>query len=232
MPTLPPPSRNAPAEPMLGYRAGTGHVRAVVHADGSVEFDDERDGFWAGADPIIGLAALSQFDLTDRAMRAARQDPYRVEKMIIMDATRGERMEMRRLHDEIVMQRAIDDLPNYLAAVWSQRRWSPGLRRRILFALWDEAAEDGNEFLRAAGAEARFLIEEFIARRLPPGSRYAFGDGELAELNRRRQSRASFAPYAASLERRLADAEAARERAILAAIRDEAPILVAALRAL
>jgi hypothetical protein len=87
----------------------------------------------------------------------------------------------------------------------------------VLFALWDEAAEDGNEFLRAGGAEARRLIEEFIAYRLPPGSREGFRAHELVRLNRIRHSRQSFAPYAVVATRRAA------ARAALAA----APALVA-----
>jgi hypothetical protein len=197
MPTLPPPSRNAPVEPTIGFAIGTPNVIAVIEPDGSIHFDDERVGFWAGADPIVGLAALISFDTTDGAMRAARQDPYLHEKLRIIEATREERMNMRMLHDEMVMQRALDDLPRYLDAVWRQRHWSPEVRRRLLFALWDEAAEDGNEFLRAGGAEARRLIEEFIAYRLPPGTRDGFRARELVRLNRIRDSRQTFDPYAA-----------------------------------
>jgi len=196
MPTLPPPSRNAPVEPTIGFGVTTTGFSARIGADGSIHFDDEGTGFWAGADPILGLAALIQFDTTDGAMRAAYQDPYAAEKLRFMDDTREERMAMRRVFDQVVMQRALDDLPRYLDAVWGQRRWSPSERRRILFALWDEAAEDDDyELVADGGAEARRLIERFIAFRLPPGSRHAFGMTELAQLNRIRQSRQSFAPY-------------------------------------
>ncbi len=226
MPTLPPPSRNAPFEATIGFTFGLNRVRGVVHPDGSIEFDDERGGFWAGVDPILGLAALFQFNATDGAMRAARQDPYSAEKLRIMEETFEQRVAMREAHDTVVMVRALDDLPNYLAAVWKQRAWSPETRRRILFALWDEAAEDGNEFLRVSGAEARKRIEEFIAHRLPPGSRHAFRPAELARLNRHRQSRVTFAPYEASLARKQA-AERAR-----AAVRAEAETAPAAQPAL
>jgi hypothetical protein len=93
------------------------------------------------------------------------------------------------------MRRALDDLPVYLEAVWQQTAWSPAVRRRVLFALWDETAEEGNALLVAGGAEARATIEHFIARRIPPGHRHAFTQGELSELNRMRTSRHAFAPY-------------------------------------
>ena len=51
---------------------------------------------------------------------------------------------------------------------------------------------------REGGAEARASIERFIARRIPPGHRHAFTGGELAELNRVRTSRHTFAPYPVS----------------------------------
>jgi hypothetical protein len=220
MPTLPPPSSNAPIEPTIGFAIGTVGFTAVVNPDGSIQFDDEGGSLWAGVDPILGLAALLQFDATDGAMRAARFDPYLPQKLSLMKETFEERIAMRRVHDRMVMQRALDDLPRYLDAVWSERSWTAGDRRRILFALWDEAAEDGNELLVAGGTEARRLIEEFISYRLPPGSRYAFRTGELVQLNRIRTSRQSFAPYSM-----LADGE--DDPATVVA---DSPTLVAALR--
>lgn len=187
MPTVPPPSRNAPYEPTIGFAINSLGFTAVVSPDGSIDFGEGRAGFWAGADPVTGLVALVTFDVSS--------DPYVSQKLQVMESTREERWEMRRAHDVVVMQRALDDLPRYLDAVWMQRAWSPESRRQLLFALWDEAAEDGNELLRAGGAEARRIIEEFVAHRLPPGTRYAFRTEELAQLNRARQSRQRFDPY-------------------------------------
>jgi hypothetical protein len=187
MPTVPPPSRNAPYEPTIGFAINSLGFTAVVSPDGSIDFGEGRAGFWAGADPVTGLVALVTFDVTS--------DPYVSQKLQVMESTREERWEMRRAHDVVVMQRALDDLPRYLDAVWMQRSWSAAARRQLLFALWDEAAEDGNELLRAGGAEARRIIEAFVADRLPPGTRYAFRAEELARLNRVRQSRQRFDPY-------------------------------------
>ena len=200
MPGLPPPrARGAQVDPLAsgGWSVSTGAAgwSAQVGPDGRIQFDGRALGAGAGVDPVLGLLAWLQFDSTDAAMRAARQDPYLAAKLRLMDESRAERMRMRAAHDEEVMARAIDDLPAYLAAVWSVQAWSPAERRRVLFALWDEAAEDGNELLRAGGAAARATIERFIAARLPPGSRHAYRADELAALNRLRTSRAPFAPY-------------------------------------
>ena len=227
LPTIPPPSRNAPMEPTIGFAIGTGNFTARVDPDGSIHFDDESGGFFAGVDPIVGLFALLSFDASDSAMRAAREDPYLAEKLRVMELTREERHEMRRLHDQVVMQRALDDLPRYLDAVWRQRRWSAPERRRVLFALWDEAAEDGNELLRAGGAEARRLIEEFIAYRIPPGSREGFRTHELVRLNRIRQSRQAFAPYTAVVRRHARAERVARASTDSSRDSAAAPVLVA-----
>ncbi|HEU5057659.1 MAG TPA: hypothetical protein VFU21_14090 [Kofleriaceae bacterium] len=192
MPSLPPPARAGETGGQIGVVLNQGGFSAVLGEDGSIDFVDHH--FGGGA--MVLLAWLS-FDATDEAMRAASEDPYLAQKLRIMDATREERMAVRRQHDAVVMRRALDDLPVYLEAVWQQTAWSPAIRRRILFALWDEAAEEGSEHLVAGGAEARATIEQFIARRIPPGHRHAFSRGELAELNRIRTSRHAFAPYPA-----------------------------------
>lgn len=191
LPGLPPPSRNAPVEATVGFQLVATTFTANVGPDGSIDFGEGRAGFWAGSDPVAGLVALIQFD----GDGWAGDDPYLPEKLKVMESTRAERWEMRRAHDAMVMQRALDDLPRYLEAVWSRPGWSAEARRQLLFALWDEAAEEGNELLRQGGREARRIIEEYVAWRLPPGSRHAFGGAELERLNRARQSRQEFAPY-------------------------------------
>lgn len=206
LPSLPPPSQMAPPEGSTGRRtpsAGGGYViyhpgfTAVVGADGSIHFDDDSLSGDAGVSPVFGPIATAHFDITDMVMRGLHQDPYLADKLHIMDATRPERMALRARHDQVVMRRALGDLPRYLAAVWAQEEWSPATRRRILFALWDETAESGNQLVREGGAQARLVIEHFIARRLPAGSPDAFRPGELAALNRVRTSHQRFAPYGA-----------------------------------
>jgi hypothetical protein len=216
MPSLPPPARAGETGGQIGVVVNQSGFSAVLGADGSIRFVDHH--FGGGATLLL---AWLTFDVTDAVMRSADQDPYLMQKLRIMDATRGERMAVREQHDRVVMRRALDDLPVYLEAVWQQTDWTPDVRRRILFALWDEAAEEGNELLVAGGDEARATIERFIARRIPPGHRHAFTRGELAELNRVRTSRHSFAPYAAPPALPVAGESVAA-----------APLVAAALRAL
>ena len=216
LPSLPPPSRAGETGGQIGVVLNQGGFSAVLGADGSIVFVDHS--FGGGATLLL---AWVSFDVTDAVMRSADQDPYLMQKIRIMDATRGERMAVRERHDRVVMRRALDDLPVYLEAVWQQTAWTPAIRRRILFALWDEAAEEGNELLVAGGAEARATIERFIAHRIPPGHRHAFTGGELTELNRVRTSRHTFAPYRAPRSTPL-DGESVAA----------APLVAAALRAL
>jgi hypothetical protein len=79
-----------------------------------------------------------------------------------------------------------------LAAVWRRSALSETARRRLLFLLWDECAEDDD-----AGARARATIEAWIRAQLPHGSVSAFDDAELSALNRARTSHAPFQPYEA-----------------------------------
>lgn len=191
LPTLPPPSARAAEGKAGAVSFDRGGFSTTIRQDGSIRFDDHglAGGGWAG------LVAWLTFDVSDQIMRWNGDDPYVSDKLRIMDESRAERMEMRRQVEAVVMRRALDDLPRYLAAVWGHQAWSPALRRRILFALWDEAAENGPALVRAGGEEARQAIEAFIAAHLPAGSPDAFRSGELAALNRLRTSRVVFAPY-------------------------------------
>ena len=94
------------------------------------------------------------------------------------------------------MRAALDGLPDYLFAIWRRPGWSYSLRRRILFELWDECAEQGESFRVAGGNTARRTIEEFVRTFLPADSPYGYRPEELAALNSRRESRGAFTPYA------------------------------------
>lgn len=194
MPTLPPPSTTGGEHSTGPVSFDRGGFTTHLGADGSIDFEDHS---LAGAG-WMGLVAWLTFDVSDQIMRANGDDPYVSDKLRVMEETFDERMAVRRRHDAVMMRRALDDLPRYLAAVWSYPRWSPAVRRRILFALWDEAAEGGNDLVRAGGEEARQTIAAFIAAHLPAGSPDAYPRGELADLNRIRSSRAVFAPYDAT----------------------------------
>jgi len=169
---------------------------AHVSANGTVDFHDKS---WIHTDSVLVLPgflmAAGTFDVTDLVMRATGEDPYQSEKLRFLERTFDQRAAMRMRSDRAVMARALHRLPSYLGDVWQYHGWNPALRRRILFALWDECAEHGNQLLRTGGAQARATIEAFVRRELPADSPEGFSRDELAALNRIRTSEQRFDPY-------------------------------------
>ncbi len=142
------------------------------------------------------------FDVTDWAIRKAGGDPYYARKKKFLDRTRAERMQMAANSQRENLRDAVAFLRGRLDKVWRDGRMTAAERRAILFALWDECAEDGSDEVVAAATAARATIEAFIRRRLPAASGDAFTDRELAALNRDRQSRLPFTPYRRPTENR------------------------------
>lgn len=205
LPSLPPPVSRAPGEtpkkpfpnsdiPFAIVEPG---FVARVERDGRVRFDDGEQGGLLLIDPIRGPVVRRGFDW----LGGAGQDPYLYHKLAALDRSRPTRARMKANWEAEMMDRALADLPHYLQAVWSERRWSAAVRRQILFELWDEAAETGPGWLRDGGVRARLIIGQFIATRIPPGSDEAYTAAELARLNRGRDSRDRFAPYADPMPR-------------------------------
>lgn len=201
MPSLPPPVARAPGEMLLPPWFGSWVIErpgytASIGADGTLDFGERLISGTDFVDPVQGIGPRFTFDATDIVMRWIGEDPYSYDKLKILDSTRARREQIKRMHDEDIMERALVDLPAYLEAIWRTRKWSETTRRQILFELWDEAAEDGNELVSYGGNAARNIIARYIARRLARGSRHGFTRRELVVLNARRTSRARFAPYA------------------------------------
>lgn len=211
--TVLPEALAPPPSPVESGKLGERPSRALVdNLDGSYSYDET--GFSAHVDgegrvtledkpgvranlfisPLF-LAAYGTFDATDILMRWLGEDPYRYQKMMFLERTFDERARMRARYARENMEWALRELPEYLARIWEYERWPAELRRRVLFALWDECAEDGNDLVVAGGAEARALIEGFVRSNLAPGSRDAFEPEELARLNSLRTSRRRFEPY-------------------------------------
>jgi hypothetical protein len=133
------------------------------------------------------------FDVTDAFMRGNGQDPYAAKKLAFLDATRDQRVQIGQRHRQEQLEHATEIMHKNLERAWSIV--DPAARRRALFELWDECAETGTNDLVTAGTAARTLVVGFIRSKLPAGSAHAYTDVELAELNRSRQSKATFAPY-------------------------------------
>lgn len=203
MPMLPPPVRLAPNEvPNTPFPNSDRPFSVVsdgfiahVERDGRIRFSDRRSGGGLLVDPVYGPIGYASFDLTDLLMDWLGEDPYVAQKLQIMDQTRPARIRRKANHEQVLMDRALADLPVYLQAVWTYPKWTRAQRRQLLFELWDEAAEDGNELIRDGGIKARVIISHFIAMRLPTGSKHAFTDSELERMNSERSAGAEFSPY-------------------------------------
>lgn len=200
MTSLPPPVSTAPGETRsqpfpnstVPFSIAEPGFVAHVEIDGRVRFSDGHRSGGLLYDPIRGVAHTG-FDLMD--LLFDMPDPHAAAKLRILDTTRAHRARMKTNFEVEAMDRALGDLAHYLQAVWAERRWSSAVRRRVLFELWDEAAETGNSLVVDGGVRARVIISHFIASRLPPGSDDAYTAAELAHLNRQRASAAAFAPY-------------------------------------
>jgi hypothetical protein len=182
-----------------GYRMDRETFAARVDRDGRVTFTDkpniQSDGPTAGGFGALGWAG--RFDVTDAIMRARGEDPYRYEKAKFLDETREMRCAMAAVERSDNLREAVHALSSFLDKIWSHDAWSPAERRRVIFELWDDCAEEGDVEMLAAAAQARASIVGFIRRRLPEGSTAGYGLDELARLNRGRRSQQVFDPYAA-----------------------------------
>ncbi len=139
--------------------------------------------------PVVG----GGFDITDALMRNKGIDPYASKKLEYLDSTRDQRVQIGQRHRAKQLEQAAVIMKGNLGRVWSLP--TPEARREALFELWDECAETGTDDLIAAGRAARTLVIGVIRSRLPAGSVDAFTAADLATFNRKRQSKATFAPY-------------------------------------
>ena len=117
---------------------------------------------------------------------AARPNPAR--KAAFLDATRDERVGVAGRARTRQLAAAAAALPGRLDEIWRDTSVPAAERRRRLFALWDECADDGD------GAAARRAIVDFVRARLPRGGEGGYTDAELLELNRGRDGAARFLP--------------------------------------
>lgn len=162
--------------PVLNSGEATGHTdRKPDHGEATI--------------PIVS----GGFDVTDALMRQKGIDPYASKKLAYLDSTRDQRVQIGQRHRAKQLEQAVVIMKANLDRVWSLP--TPQARREALFELWDECAETGSEEMIAAGREARKLVIGVIRARLPAGSADAFTAADLGALNRKKQSKATFAPY-------------------------------------
>src|SRR5262249_8298905 len=144
--------------------------------------DDPSSGVQVHLGDLLPLPYLA-LNIEDWTLRKLGADPYLSNKTRLYDDTREVRQEMAATARAGDLQRAILDLPNYLDALWRDRRISAARRRRLLFQLWDECDDTD------PGRQARAIILGFIR-----DHHIAYDVAELDQLNRRRTTRELFAP--------------------------------------
>lgn len=141
-----------------------------------------------------------------------RKDRHKREKAAFMAATEKLRFEMATQWFREQIERELADLGGQLTEVWRDTRLSLAERKRLIFERWldsEHPASGGHplDVLRArAGRIARAKIEAFVRVVAPPGSREAFTEAELRQINRGRSGTGRFRPY---------DAKAPREEELL-----------------
>ena len=136
------------------------------------------------------------FNPTDWLMRRTVGDPYASKKGAYLDATRDERAQIRANHRaEQLAQTSVIVRAN-LERAWASTTDTTA-RKLLLFELWDETVEPAEEdsALAAASRAARAQVIGFIRAHLPPQSKDAYRADELAALNAKKQSKATFSPY-------------------------------------
>ncbi len=106
------------------------------------------------------------------------------ERNWLRSATLLARYHIGQSHD---LRRSFEALPRLLDWVWSQSHWPLAERHDVVFRIWDQVAEPSDPELGAAGAHARQIIDRFVQKVAPAGSRDAYGADELDALNRRRE---------------------------------------------
>jgi hypothetical protein len=168
-----------------GYHYDGPSFSAKIRMDGTVSFDEHA---------IRDFKGLSGgFDITDLAMRAKKQDPYRYEKEKFMELTAKLRGDLQSRARRDRLENSLAYLPQHLGEIWGDTSRSARERRTAIYYLWRDAAGTDDE-VGQAGRKARSAIESFVRAQLPEGSQDAFTDEELRRFNAR-QSTVKFEPY-------------------------------------
>ncbi len=210
----PPPARRTIVEGLDlrptndgGYVYADSAFGAKIAADGQVVIWNKLPGVeispgevlpgdgvqpWIIKPPMVGF----QIDITDVVMRLAGDDPYQHRKLRFLEKTLPLRAQMAEEACQERLTRAIIDLKGDLERLWADASVPVEVRRRQLFQMWDDCADDprdGN--LVGYGDQARATVIAFIKAKLPATSLYAYTPAELVALNRRRRSALRFDPY-------------------------------------
>ncbi|MEQ8978342.1 MAG: hypothetical protein RL846_10455, partial [Deltaproteobacteria bacterium] len=191
-PILPPAPPPAAPYTELRPQAGGGYVSkhrsftARIEHDGTIEFEDHIAGY-------TGLGFW--FDVTDTVMAIGGDDAYAAAKRRVLEDTRDLRVAMAAEACEQRLDETLYALKSDLEGIWIDPKLTTEAKRRMIFQLWDDCAEDGDPSIVDHGKMARITIIEFVKKALPAGSPFAYTRDELVALNERRASKARFEPY-------------------------------------
>lgn len=147
-----------------------------------------------GPPPILITTSVKFGGLADAAQSSRRA----AAKQKFLHLTEPMREQMAAKWRAERAQSALVALSHDLLKQWRDRSVPLSIRKEQLFRQWDDCDEPqaGDDLATHAGAMARTRIEKFIRRHARMGSENAFTDQELADFDRRRQSKARFDPYA------------------------------------
>lgn len=167
-----------------GTHTYSGHAfRAVIRADGSVQFNDRPNA------QLDGVSLSGTFDVTDAIMQANGADPYAAERAWFMRNTEALRQQLEDTYRAESAVVGLRRLRGRLAHIWQDDSLSAVQKRRAIFDEWAEIDVSG------ADGGGRAIIEQFVRENLPADGDDAFSSDELRRLNAARAGTARFAPY-------------------------------------
>ncbi len=168
-----------------GYHYDGPSFSAKIQLDGTVSFDEHA---------VRDFKGLSGgFDITDIAMRAKKQDPYRFEKEKFMETTAKLRADLKARARRDRLENSLAYLSQHLSELWGDTARSARERRAAIYSVWHDAAGTDDE-VGQAGRKARATIVAVIRQQLPEGSEDAYGEDELRRYNARGGAM-KFEPY-------------------------------------
>ncbi|MFO0658160.1 MAG: hypothetical protein U0787_24230 [Polyangia bacterium] len=167
-----------------GYKSETRNFVARIKSDGSIDFENRFPiGFQKGG--------TFTFDVTELAMRGAKQDPYAAEKRKFLEFSDKLRTDLRKRSIQERRESALASFSRELHAIWNSGR-SAAARRRELYEKWADCSDSKEDVLGKRGRDA---VEDFVRTYLPSGSSDAFTSDELSDFRRERGQETAFDPY-------------------------------------
>jgi hypothetical protein len=184
----PPPALKRKLDGSYEY---AGHVgRARIRRDGTVEFEDRVNDI----DVSDGRLTIT-WDWTDTVEKHVLGKPlYPAEKRWFLEQTAEFRETLARAELARGLERGALRMRGQLLAIVDDPLRSAGDKRRAVFALWDDCADD------EIGRQGQALVEAFVRERMPADSALGFQQAELDALNAQRVSSRRFNPYRATID--------------------------------